>query len=57
MDITWNAPGTAPQGIKEYEVREGASWAAGTDPKVVTTPSISYSVTWGPGLYGSVVDA
>ena len=54
VNITWTAPGTAPQGIKEYEVREGASWAAGIDPKVVTTPSITYPVTWGPGIYGSV---
>ena len=54
VNITWTAPGTTHQGIKEYEIREGSTWAAGTDPKVVTTASITYPVTWGPGLYGSV---
>jgi len=53
VDIAWTAPSTASQGIKEYEVREGSTWAAGANPKVVTTSSISYPVTWGAGLYGA----
>lgn len=57
IKLAWNAPSTFPVGFEGYEIRTGASWAAGTfvdrtkkSEYLITDPPVAASVTYWVGV-------